>query len=505
MSEKSFRFARNLSWSVLGQLGAAGLNFLIFPFVIHRLGVQTYGLYILMHSVSSYLQLCSLGSGSTTIKYAASLTASGSRRALRRLMAYSLAAHGLGVLAGSLLLIAGVRFVAVHILHVPPELLDMAVFVLVCAAFGALFLSLTQFSLSVLNGLQRFESQSLITFLQNTLMPVGMAALLIAGHGLKAIACLYVLVNLSLCALAAGLMRRFIRLAGPDGPDDLPFKTFAAWSLGAWLGPFAWIISNQVDKVFLAHMMSLTAVTLYAVPSSLLQRFQALPIAVSSVVAPMMSELHGPTAGEEMRRMYLKAMRFLLWITLPLLVLLFVFMPQFLGLWLHGDFANRSVWPSRLLVLSQLFYLLVVMPNAAVFSRDKPSHSSAFGWGQALTCLAAWRLLAPRYGLFGIAAGSLAGQALPALIYLVHVHRMIHMGTQRFIAGIWAPAASAALLLATLFPLHEHATSWPRLALFATASYAIFYGSTWFLMDREDRELLRRFLRSPLAQIFRFR
>jgi O-antigen/teichoic acid export membrane protein len=496
VSEKSLRFARNFSWNLLGQFGAVVLNFLILPFVIHRLGVKAYGLYILMYSVSSYLQLCSFGAAATAVKYVASLTASGSHRALRRLLAYSLAAHGLGGLAGALVLAAGARFVAVRIFHVPPELSDLAQFVLICAGVGALFLSLTQFSFSILSGLQRFESLSFVTFLQSSLMTVGMAVLLVLGFGLKAVALLFVGVNFTLCLLAAGLARRFVRLSGPDGPEELAFRTFATWSLGAWLGPLAWIITNQVDKVFLARTMSLTAVTLYSVPSGLLARFQTVPVTVSAVVAPMMSELRGPDADESMRRMYLKAMRFLLWVTLPILILLFMFMPQFLGLWLHGDFGSRSVWPSRLLVLSQMFYLLVVMPNATVFSRDKPSHGSFYAWAQALTCLAAWRLLAPTYGLLGIAMGSLLGQALPALVYVVHVHRMIHLGTRRFLSSLRAPVASAVLISAALFPFHEVATTWPKLVAFSAAAYALFYGSTWLLMHREDRELMKRFLRT---------
>ncbi|HEX4048657.1 MAG TPA: oligosaccharide flippase family protein [Elusimicrobiota bacterium] len=501
MAEKSFRFVRNFSWSLFGQTGAAALSFLIIPFVVHRLGVKAYGIYILMNSAASYLQLCALGVGGTTVKFVASLTATGSRRALKRLLSYSLAAHGLGVLAGAAFLVLGVRFVAARVLHVPADLLELADFVLVCAAFGALFLSLTQFSVCILQGLQRFESSSLIDFLQKSLMPLGTAGLLISGHGLKSMALLYVAVNVVLCLLAAALAYRFLPLHGDDGPDDLAFKTFASWSLSSWLGPFAWIISNQVDKVFLVRMMSLTAVTLYAVPAGLLQRLQALPTAVSTVVWPMMSELRGPDADESMRRMYLKALRFLLWLTLPGLIGLVVFMPQFLGLWLHGDFAARSVWPARLLVISQVFFLFTVMPNAAVYSRDKPSHATAYAWGQALTCLAAWRLLAPRYGLMGIAEGSLLGQALPALVFLAHVHRMIHLGFRRFVAGVWAPAVSGFLLLAALAPFHAEATSWLRLALFAAAGGLLFYASTWVLMDADDRRLLHRFMRSPLAAL----
>lgn len=499
MAEKSLRFARNFSWNLLGQFGAAALNFAILPFVVHRLGAEAYGLYVLMHAVSSYLQACSLGAGAATIKFVASYRASGSHGALRRLLSFSLVAHGLGVLVGSAFVFSSVRFVAFRVFHVPTPMLETADFVLRCAAAGALFASLTTFSLSVLQGLQRFDVNSAFVFLQSSLMPLGAAALIAQGRGLRSIAAWYAALNAGLCLAAALSLRGRVPLDGPAGPDRLSLRSYAKWSLSMWLGPLAWIVSNQFDKVFLARAMSLTAVTLYSVPSGLLQRLQTLPAAAATITVPMMSEI-GRHSHEDLRRMYLKSLRFILWTTLPALVLLFAFMPQFLGLWLHGDFGGASVWPSRVLVMSQVFTILALLPGAASISRDKPAYLSAVAWAQALISLIAWRALVPTRALMGVALGTLVGQGLPVLFYLRHVHRMIGLEESRFVGeGVARPALSAALTLLVAFPFHDRATTWPRLVGFVAVGLAAFYGSAWLLLGDEDRGLVRRVLGDPRA------
>ena len=201
-------------------------------------------------------------------------------------------------------------------------------------------------------------------------------------------------------------------------------------------------------------------------------------------------------AQEGLLRMYLKSVRFLLWVVLPILVLLFSIMPQFLTLWLGSEFGGQSVWSARFLVLAQMFYILTTMPSTAAFSR-KPAYMPAMVWSQAVISLLAWKALIPRYELLGVALGSLAAQAVPACVYLMVVHRrLIGLSLRRYWAqGLYAPVMSAAILLASVFPFHDQATNWPRLVGLVACGYAIFYGSTWFFMDADDRTLLTRFLR----------
>jgi hypothetical protein len=97
----------------------------------------------------------------------------------------------------------------------------------------------------------------------------------------------------------------------------------------------------------------------------------------------------------------------------------------------------------------------------------------------------------------GVAAGSLIAMVLPTAVNLWLVNRHVVGVRMRHYAAevLCAPFLSAGLMLALLFPVHAWAQSWPRLAGLAAAGAAVFYGTTWLLLNEEDRALLRRFLR----------
>jgi O-antigen/teichoic acid export membrane protein len=489
------RFARNVSWSVVGQGAAAVAAFLFTPYLVHHLGAELYGLFLLLNALAGYLMLLTFGAGNAAVKFVAEFRSDNSSRALSDSVKYAFAFHILPVGAGALAAAVGARVVAFRVFHVPEPLLDEAVFVLRCAAAGAFFAAVAQAASCILQGLQRFDWQNAVAFAQTGLMSAGAAAFVAAGHSLRAMACWYIFLNFGACLLAVGAVWRLVHphLSVLHG-KSLGAVRFAGYGVSLWFGSLAWIVTFQLDRLFIARMASLTALTLYAVPAGLLQRLQIFPAAVSTVLIPMMSEVTGDDREETLRRMYIRSQRFLLWLLLPALCLLFALMPQFLSLWLGGEFGARSVWPARLLILAQGFFLLNYAVNSVSASRDHPWYPSVTAWAQALISLAAWYILIRRYQLLGVAMGSLLAQAIHTTAYLLIVHaRLLKLSPGRFASeALMRPFLSAGLLLALIMPIHEYASSWPLLFGTVAAGLALFYGAAWALLDHDDHQLCLR-------------
>ncbi|MBI3551218.1 MAG: oligosaccharide flippase family protein [Elusimicrobia bacterium] len=499
---KARRFARNVSWNMAGQIVVAAANFLFIPYLVRGMGQERYGLYILLNTAASYLILLTFGAGDATVKFVAEHHGAQDGRALKDTLRYSLLMHGLAVVPGAAALFFGAKLCALRLFHVPQPLLPQAVFVLRCAAAGSISVAAIQFAGGVLQGLQRFDWHNLVTGLQNGLMPFGAAAAVWLGLGLAGAASWYVVLNA--LAAAAGLAAAWALLHPSRdlrAGKGLKAGVFCAYGASMWLSVTAWVVTFQFDKIFLARGTSLSDLTLYSIPSGLLQRVQVMGVVVSAVLLPMMSELGGSQAHEELIRIYLKSSRFLLWAVLPALILLFVLMPQFLTLWLGGEFGGRGVWPARLVVLAKLFFILDAIPNAVVCSRGKPWAMTAMVWAQAIISIAAWKLLVPRIGILGVAWGSLLAQSVPTVIYLL----WLHVGVLRLTEGqyarqtLFAPAMSGLLLALAVFPLHPFVDDWPRLFGTVAGGLLLYYGSTWFLMDDGDKRLLKQILRREPA------
>lgn len=499
------RFIRNVSWSALGQAGAWAVSFLVTPYLVRRMGVETYGLYLILMMVSSYLMLLTFNAGTTTVIKTAELVAARNGQSLRRLLELSLGAHGLFVLAGALVLLGAAPWVAGRFFNIPAALEPSAVWILRCAGFGAFFVSMAQLGTSVLQGLQRFDLQNGVALAQSILIPLGAVAVFAAGGTLSQAAGLYVLLNAAVAAASLWAARAQLqgrRLLEEETGTPLEVGPLVSGTMTLWLIQWAALISTQFDRLFIGHALSLQELTFYAVPAGLLMRLQTIPQTLSSVVMPMVSELSGPQTEEGLSRMYLKSVRAVLWAVLPALVLLFSLMPQFLTLWLGPEFGMRSVWPARLLVFAHGAALLAFLPNTVACARYRPQLPGLAAWAQALISMAAWCLLIPRLGILGVALGFLLGQSLPMPFLLLFVHRrLLHLSSKRFVRESLAPPlASAALLLAFVFPLHAWAGTWARLLGLSALGLVLYYGSTWFFMSPSDRGLIKDFLRYRRAE-----
>ena len=312
--------------------------------------------------------------------------------------------------------------------------------------------------------------------------------------GLKEIVAWYVVLQAVLCLFFCAVVWRLLRPTRHfKKGEGLPFRDYAVFSLHLWLVTASKTVNSQIDRLFIIRTVSLTDLTLYSVPSGLLQRLELLPATIATLLLPMMSEIHGHDSRERLARMYLKSTRCLLWIVLPILVLLFAFMPQFLSLWLGPTFAKGSVWPARYLVLMQAFAAINFIPNSISTSRDRPQYFSGTTWLQAVLNLSAWWYLIPRYHILGAALGACLSQAIATAINISLVHRKLLSLPLRtyWTESIYRPLLGASLLMATVFPLHHLAQTWTIFLLMNAGGGLLYVAAMWAAMHPEDHEFVR--------------
>jgi O-antigen/teichoic acid export membrane protein len=492
---KSLRFVQNLRWNLLGQIGILVINFCATPYLVRSMGLEIYGLYVLLHAVSSYLLLLTLASGSTAAKYIAEFKAAGSISGVHQTIVYSGLIHVFGPLLGAGLIWAGAGY-CVELFHIPASLAPVAIFVLRCAALGSIFNSFNQLAGSLFQGFQKFKWQNYLALLYGAILPLGVVLAFLSGFGLKAAAVWYVVCSFLICALswlyAASLLRQ---LPLDIGGHDLNFKRFVLFSLGLWTGQLTSVFLTQADRAFIARTLPLSDLTLYAVPVNLLQRLQIIPSLIAHTLLPMASEIR-EESNEELSRMYLKTLRLSLWIVLPILTLLFLLLPQFLSLWIGAEFVGRSIGPARLLIIAQIFYLLNYLPGSLAVARGKAWYYAYASMAQLVLTVAAWIWLIPRYQLLGVAFGALLSQMLLTLCFVPTTHRkFMRLPLRRYLSeSLYRPFLSAGFAIAAVLPLQHLASSWPRLLTLGSLGLLAYYGSTWFLLGFEDRGFIKKYL-----------
>jgi hypothetical protein len=61
--------------------------------------------------------------------------------------------------------------------------------------------------------------------------------------------------------------------------------------------------------------------------------------------------------------------------------------------------------------------------------------------------------------------------------------------------AVAAPALSGILLTMIVFPIHAYVDDWPRMFGAVAGGLLLYYGSTWFLLDWDDKQFLKRLLK----------
>jgi len=391
-------------------------------------------------------------------------------------------------------LFAARGWLAEAFLRVTPDARADAAFLIGAAAAASVFASLLQLAVCVNQGLQRFALANALLVSQSVLVLGGSAALVWSGYGLRELGLLYVAVHVALAGLALGQAWASLPPGTPRGADAVTSRTFMAYSLQIFLAQLAWSATFQWDRLVLGGRLPLAELTYYSIPAMLLQKMFSLPTSAMVSLFPIVSEMEGQGELDALGRAYRRGGQLVLWLIVPGLVLLALFAPQILSLWLGGDFSEKGVWPLRLLAVGYFFNLLGAMPTTATTGRGRPSYTTAWQAAQATLCFGGWLVFIPRWGILGAAFSFALSQGLCAVPYVWFVSReLFGMSGGQYAREVLArPLIAGACLLGALWPLRERAVDWVSLTLLCTVGTAGYYASALLLAGPDERDLLRR-------------
>ncbi|UPT74090.1 MAG: oligosaccharide flippase family protein [Elusimicrobiota bacterium] len=487
------RFARNVGWGLAGQGAVAAINLLVIPRLVRGFGVEAYGLYLLMQAAAGWIGALHFGAGAGLVRFAAQAHAEEKPGALDDSLRHAAWLIIGGAAAGAVVLWAAAPLLVGRVFVVPEYYQAHGAWMIRAAALGAVFSSVAAWAGAAFQGLHRFHWQSAAAVLQGVLIPFGVLGALALGRGLGAASAGFVAVHAFVAVFCVyGVARARRAVHGHGG--HLSFRRFWDYSIGFWPSALAQLVSGQLDRAFVAGLRSMSEFTLYAVPASVLSRVQSLPATASAALVPVMGGLADDEHPDTPARLYLRASRVLIGLLIPAYALLFCLMPQFLSLWLGGDFGDASVWPARLLVAAQTFALFSYLPVSVAAGRKDGWWVSAAAWLQALICLALWPWMIPRWGLLGAAFGGMVAQAVSTLALATVVHgRLLRLSWTRFVEETSVPAsAGAAVLLAVAWPLRVRVTGWVSFFALCAAARACYTIVFWRLLPSEDRKFLRQ-------------
>lgn len=504
---RAHRVISNAIYTLIPQVWFLGLTIFTTPFVLHRLGVDSYGVLSIVSVVGGYLAFLDLGLNVAVIRFVAAHDAKGETAEIVRVTQTALFVFVViaGFTATALFFLSG-SFA--RLLSVPEVLQTDAVMALRLGALSfGVNLVMGVFS-AVPRALQRFDVVNLLNVIIGTLQIVVTVVLLALGMGLlSVVAWGCVLSGLSLVTYAVVAKRLLPALKVRPRFDAEKFRELFKFSGYVMASNFTGVAAANSEKLILGGMAPIAQVTYYAVPFNLASRVLTLiPSNLYAVLFPAFSAMGATDDQEKIRRAYARAFKFIFVAVAPISILMAVFGADLLRVWIDEDIARHGGPVLTVLAVAVLINAPAWVSVTIGQSLGRPALVAAAQVIHLVALIISGLILVPLQGAFGAALAWLAGNVvgIPVLVFLVNRYVLSFGSAHMLRVSLLRPIFAASITLGVALALHPIVHGAVSLAIAALVVSLAYLGVAYLIaFDAEDREMIKTFASSRYQTLFR--
>ena len=476
------KIVRNTAANTFMKLWRYAVNFFLLPFIILHVGVEDYGLYLLVGAFVGYFGLLDLGVGASLVKYVAEYNAKGDKEMINK-MVNSTFVFYLGVGIAVCLGVMAIGYFFVDFFRIEEGSVELARAIALMVAIGALTSwPIRSFTFS-LQGLQRYDMNVLVDFITVTITAAVTVTILLAGYGIIELIFTGIVVG------AVGQIAKVILVQRMMPFLDLrkrymgmkTMKMIFTFSSVVFATEIIWMLMMGLDRLVIGLFVGVAAVTFYYICRALYDIVNTVAMLPISATLPAASELVAQKDEKKLRSLVYRVGKYRAAAVLPISISIIIFAKDILRLWMGVDYiwlapyvqlfvsywflgAAWGVLSNILLAREKLRMMLnIYVVNAIINVFFSVTLTYLYGWvGVILGTLLGWATIAP-----WAMKTFLRGSKIPAREY--------------FRNSLWpayAPAGAMALLLLGLrhFIVSEHILVVGTLGMLGLAVYfGLFY------------------------------
>jgi O-antigen/teichoic acid export membrane protein len=375
--------------------------FLATPFLIRYLGIETFGLWMLVAAFVSSWGVVNLGVAPTTTRFVAvyrdEVWLSQVKSLIQAGLAWALLGGGL---AGGALALGSGWLANNWLKNMGSQ--DSVKYALVVASM-LLLLAQVEFTYkAAIKGFELFglvarlelvsKSALVLTFILVAYLGMGLSGILSAMLIFSVINCLIYGLTLS------ELLGRGIWLPMVSKTMTTEIRSFAGWN---WMQILSSVFFSQFDRFLIGAVMGANSLAVYSVCLQIAQQIHALPAALFSVILPIFSRRKSNS------RSNLKIILYGVVVSLSLAIPIILFSDLILELWMGNNFSNENKILLMMLAGSYLLLSINVVPHFLNLVSGNAKFISLLNmFGGIVSILSAVSLI-DEYGFIGLMFGKL--------------------------------------------------------------------------------------------------
>ena len=491
---------RNMSGAAIPAL----INIFTIPFIVRALGNESYGAFTLIAAIIGYFALLDVNVTSGSVKYVAEHNARGEHEELLEVISFGALMYLAIGLVGAASIYLFAAPLTSRVFAVAPQLQPLFTSTLQVAALGFFLTQMQVYLNSIPQSLQRYDVTAVLEVLFGIGVPLGSVALLWGGYGLFAMVVFRVAASAVNVLFLLLVIRRLIPRFSWVRPSKLVARKLASFSGYSYLSRIAAVTYNHADKLVIGALVSMTELTYFTVPSTLVNRLLGLTFRMGSVLYPVASELDALGDHGQLEKVYLSATRYLNYINTYFVMMVSLFAYQILYWWLGERFAANGRWIMIIMALSMLLDSFTNLPSLLNDGLGHPKLTGMFAVARAAISLVLTLVLTKALGIVGAALSHLIASALLSTAFLIAVHRKTvpfplgRLVSHGYLPSFFAAAPCAALAFLLVSP--RGTDLWQFLALLTLVSLLYFLLGALLIIEPAHRHKINLRCKRLLGQ-----
>jgi len=438
---------KNAVYNAIGFIFPVAVGLITTPYIVYKLGTETYGIYVLAISLMGMLSFLDLGFGQGIIKFVSHYEAKNDYKKINEIVNTSLLINIVMGSLGGLIIFLLSDFLSKKVFKVKTEQIELAVnsFKIVSVGFVLNLISST-FS-NIPKAIQRYD---IAVKIQNTvwfLSIISSVLILYLGYGLVEMLTFYIIFQF------LGLISYFwfskklihnLKLSLKFNKDI--FKEIFGFSIYNAINIITGNIVFRVDKMIIAYFLGTSAVTYYQIPFTMSQMANSFVSSVIQFLFPAVSFLNSAGEKDKLKQIYIKSTKYVIAFSLIIFSGLVLFGKPFLKIWIGKEISEIS-YP--LLVIISLVLFFSSISNVGYYCYNGLGFSKInmiSSFVSAICYVISAIILIPAFNIKG-AALSFVFVLLTFPVYIYILNRVLGISQAEYLKML---AKSVALLVLTL-------------------------------------------------------
>lgn len=445
--------ARNSLFNLGGALLPAMVSIVLVPFIVFRLGAESFGVLVLVTAIVGYFGVLDINAGVATIRHVSAYHAAGSNRAMGEVFGFGLLVYGVIGLVGSVSIYASAEWLVSGPFNIPEALQPAAARALRWAGLGFLVGQFQALLQSTLHGLQRYDLTAAFEATFGTVAPLSAIVVILAGGGLTEVVAVRVVVSAIQVLLLFVLLRRTMPSSSVHWPGAQTVRAMLGFSAYAYLSKLSMVAAANTDKLIIAALVDVRALALYAVPLTMVSRLYGMAARLPQVILPAASAMHIAERHKQLAGTYVEASRLYAFLTLTLCALLVAVAPELLRYWVGPAFGHEAVLILVCLAVAFFVDALTSVPAQVNDGMGRPRYTGTAAFLRALVGMIAAYAGVRLFGIVGAGYAQLAVSALATTLFIGYLHRVgmpakLAVWSRAALLPMWVPGLGIPALAA---------------------------------------------------------